>query len=356
MNSEVLGHSDIADALTRNAFDFLTKAIEEFDTAPKYSVIHFCAAIEMLLKGRLMQEHWSLIVGKPEQANLAKFIAGDFVSVTLEETRNRLRDIVDQDISDEAFNSFRTLATHRNKMIHFFHAGIEDDKQAKAQIEAEHCRAWFHLHRLLEQWDGYFHHFRKEIASADRTMKRHRKYLSAKFKALKSELAAARKSGTNLQACNACGFKGAIPGELDSEISTVRCRVCDHTETQVQIDCPHCSEFIVIAGEGWGTCEYCIGKIEPEHLREALTDQGAVHIAIKDGDDSWGPINCGSCEGYHTVVQREGDIYFCANCFDFTDHVETCGWCNELNTGDMEASYWAGCTACDGNAGWTKDD
>jgi len=76
---------DIFSSLTLNAFDFLGRGIEEFDKAPKYSVIHFCAAVEMLLKARLMKEHWSLIVSRPDQAKLHSFIAGDFTSVTMNE-------------------------------------------------------------------------------------------------------------------------------------------------------------------------------------------------------------------------------------------------------------------------------
>ena len=85
-----MNQHDIFDSLARNAFDFLERGIGEFDKAPKYSVIHFCAAVEMLLKARLMKEHWSLIVSKPEQANLAKFMAGDFASVTMDEARARI--------------------------------------------------------------------------------------------------------------------------------------------------------------------------------------------------------------------------------------------------------------------------
>jgi hypothetical protein len=73
-----LNQHDVFDSLARNAFDFLEREIVEFDQASKYSVIHLYAAVEMLLKARLMREHWSLIVSKPEQANLAKFMAGDF--------------------------------------------------------------------------------------------------------------------------------------------------------------------------------------------------------------------------------------------------------------------------------------
>lgn len=346
---------DIFDSLARNAFDFLKRAIDDFDKAPKYSVIHFCAAVEMLLKARLMMEHWSLIVSKPEQANLGKFMAGDFASVTMDEARTRIRDIAGEDIADDAFNSFRTLANHRNKMIHFFHADVESDGDAKAKIVAEHCRSWFHLHRLLNRWARYFRDFRDDIAQADRAMKAHRKYLSAKFKALKPDLDAARRASNSPKTCSACGFKAAVPESLDNQIASLHCLVCDHTEIQVEVDCPHCNQPIVIANEGYTTCKHCAAAIEPEDLADALTDHDAAHIAIADGDDRWEPANCGACDGYHTVVLR-GDIYFCANCFNISDYVEQCGWCNEPNTGDMEHSYSMGCNHCDGKLGWEKDD
>ena len=347
-----MSQHDIFDSLARNAFDFLERGIGEFDKAPKYSVIHFCAAVEMLLKARLMKEHWSLIVSKPEQANLTKFMAGDFASVTMEEARARIRDIAGEEIADDAFNSFRTLANHRNKMIHFFHADVDSDGQAKVKIVAEHCRSWFHLHRLLNRWDVYFRDFRAEITRADRSMKAHRKYLSAKFKALKPELDASRKAGNSPKACNACGFKAAIPEVLDEQIATVQCLVCDHTETQVEIDCPHCNQAVVIACEGYAKCAHCGVSIEPEHLVDALTKDV---VGTKDYFETGLPANCGTCDGYHTVVSR-GDVYFCANCFDISEHLEQCKWCNELNTGDMEHSYSTGCCQCEGKVSWEKDD
>lgn len=339
-------HHDIFDSLTRNAFDFLERGIAEFDKSPKYSVIHFCAAVEMLLKARLMKEHWSLIVSKHDQANLAKFMGGDFISVTLKEARERIRDVADEDISDAAYNSFRVVANHRNKMVHFFHNGLESDDEAKTQIVAEQCRSWFHLHRLLSRWDGYFHDFGSEIARADQAMKSHRKYLAAKFEALKSELDAVCK------ACSACGFKAATPDALDDQIALLRCLVCDHAETQVELECSHCGESIVIANEGYATCEHCQERIKPEYLVDALA-KGV--IGTKDYFETGLPANCGICDGHHTVVRR-GEHYFCANCFDISDGIEQCQWCNEYNTGDMEHSYSVGCSHCDGKLGWEKDD
>uniref|UniRef100_E6QVY9 HEPN domain-containing protein n=1 Tax=mine drainage metagenome TaxID=410659 RepID=E6QVY9_9ZZZZ len=42
--------------LVDNAFDFLDKAGREFKSEPKYSVIHFYAALELFLKARLLHE------------------------------------------------------------------------------------------------------------------------------------------------------------------------------------------------------------------------------------------------------------------------------------------------------------
>ncbi|HIP71183.1 MAG TPA: hypothetical protein EYH05_07285, partial [Anaerolineae bacterium] len=55
---------DLLERLVENAMDFLSQSIEEFDGSPKYSVIHFHAAVELFLKARLMAEHWSLVVSK----------------------------------------------------------------------------------------------------------------------------------------------------------------------------------------------------------------------------------------------------------------------------------------------------
>lgn len=345
----------IFDSLVANAFDFLNRGVVEFDNAPKYSVVHFCAAVEMFLKARLMREHWSLIVSKPDQANLAKFMAGDFISVTLDEARARLRDIAEEPIDSDAFDSFVKLARHRNKMVHFFHADVDDDGEAKAKIVAEHCRSWFHLHRLLKRWDEHFSKFQDQISEADRAMKKHGKYLDAKFKALKTTLNEHVTGGRQPRACCACGFMAAIPHSLSDEVATTACLVCDHLDVQVQMECPHCNGELEISSEGYSRCPECGNSIEPTDIVDVLTDSDSTYRAMKDGDGGSDPANCGACDGYHTVVEI-GDQYLCACCFDISDNVQKCDYCGEYNTGDMEHSYANGCEHCEGQWGHMKGD
>ncbi|UHD17854.1 hypothetical protein [Thiocapsa bogorovii] len=80
--------------LVDNALDFLSKAIDDLDERPKYSVIHFHAAVELFVKARLMAEHWTLVVAKRQEPDWTKFIAGDFQSVGLDDAATRLDKVV----------------------------------------------------------------------------------------------------------------------------------------------------------------------------------------------------------------------------------------------------------------------
>ena len=53
---------ELFDSLVLNAFDFLERAVRELEKSPKYSVLHFFNSIELLLKARLLKEHWALVV------------------------------------------------------------------------------------------------------------------------------------------------------------------------------------------------------------------------------------------------------------------------------------------------------
>jgi hypothetical protein len=306
-----MNQDEIFDSLARNAFDFLERGIEEFDNHPKYSVVHFCAAVEMLLKARLMKEHWSLLVSKPEQANLAKFMVGDFTSVTLEEARARIRDVAGEDIGDDAYGSFRVLANHRNKMVHFFHQGLDSDERAKEQMVAEQCRAWFHLHRLLNRWNRYLHAFNKEIARADGVMLRHRKYLNAKFKALKSDLDGECKSGNPPGVCPACGYKALNARTGDRYVSEL-CRVCGY--------------------------------------------ESPSHKAIQQGDEQF-VANCANCDSIGTVV-KAGFGFKCTECGEIFDEVATCGYCNAnwVGVGEFFGDAATGCEHCGGVLANIRDD
>ena len=343
-------------SLVENAFDFLNRAISDFPDSPKYSVIHFYAAVELILKARLMREHWALIITKPECANKADFFKGAFNSVGLKDACARLKAIADSGINQQAYESFAKLATHRNSLMHYFHAELATEAVQMERIVSEQSTAWFFLHDLLtKQWGTHFKLWHKEIRKLDSAMKRHRSYLKVRFNALRPAIKIEKQQGKVFVPCSACGFRSARQEEIVEGLNRERCLVCDHAPSVLSFACPDCHEIVALRSEGFGVCQNCEKAFEPDDVVNALIDSGAAHTSVMDADYSCDLGNCSSCDGYHTVVSYN-DIFFCASCFEDFEYLHTCGWCNEPNTGDMEDSYLGGCNHCDGKLGWDKDD
>jgi hypothetical protein len=82
-------------------------------------VLHLQAAVEVLLKARLIREHWSLVFEKPSAASSAARASGDFKSVTLEDTLARLTNIAGVEVPKPAQDQSKRLANKRNKLQHF---------------------------------------------------------------------------------------------------------------------------------------------------------------------------------------------------------------------------------------------
>ncbi|MEU2916317.1 hypothetical protein ACFYM3_42990 [Streptomyces massasporeus] len=87
----------------------------------KYAVLHLHAATEVLLKARLVREHWSLVINDVRKATEKKFHEGDFASVSVEATIERLRDIVGLDIGQANRTAIVNLTRTRNAFTHYGH-------------------------------------------------------------------------------------------------------------------------------------------------------------------------------------------------------------------------------------------
>ena len=136
------------------------------------------------------------------------------------------------------------------------------------------------------------------------------------------------------------------------ELHAATCLVCGFTSSWIQYECDNCGKISPLDDGGGFACPHC-GRIETDSQVYSRLDQSDYDP--KEYVDADVPGNCSYCDGYHTVCRYE-ERYLCTSCFELTDHMARCGWCNEPNNGDMEDSYWKGCSACDGKAGWDKDD
>ncbi|MEV7970354.1 hypothetical protein AB0O34_30855 [Sphaerisporangium sp. NPDC088356] len=109
--------------VVNNGLDFLESAVELLqdggEREGKYAALHLSASIETLLKVRLAREHWTLVVSDPREARRAKYEAGDFKSVSIDQALDRLVNIANVTISDDDLKRIKSLNRTRNQVAHF---------------------------------------------------------------------------------------------------------------------------------------------------------------------------------------------------------------------------------------------
>jgi RNA polymerase-binding transcription factor DksA len=338
--------------LIENALDFLSHSIEELKESPKYSVIHFYAAVELFIKAHLMSEHWSLVVSKRQEPDWRKFRAGDFCSVSLKEAAERLDKVARSGLTKKEFDAFDAVAKHRNKMVHFYHeahtGNLQKDEQ-RSTIARQQLSAWYSLHQLLTgRWNSVFKSWISEITAIDKRLREHRAFLQVIFDNKREEIEKREQTGDTFGTCPSCGYPAQLQQLQCDWVYEGKCLVCELVQVRLTIECPKCKTLVDFMDDGFATCDSCGKQFEPEDVVAVLTDGTPYREFIELG-------NCSDCDGFHTVVPI-GDKYVCVRCLGVFESMQQCGWCMELNTGDMEGSFHFGCNHCAGNADEHEDD
>jgi hypothetical protein len=350
VRATAMTHAELMSRLIENAIDFLIRAIEEFQSKPKYSIIHFYTAVELFLKARLLHEHWSLVVLK--DPDRTKFESGDFISVSFEVSCERLRKVAQSPVPESAQRNFDTIRKHRNKMVHFFHQAGQTPGPDIEAVAKEQLRAWYDLDQLLRvQWSPIFNAYSEKLSDIERKLKGHREYLKAKFDGFAERIKSDSEKGVLFDVCNSCRFKAAPIRKVIGDLHEATCLVCGHWDAWLDYTCPNCDEVGRLQDGGEFTCWNCGHKDNERALVDQLNE---FKLTQDNYYDAIVPANCGDCEGYHTVVQYR-DKYLCVVCLAVVNELNQCGWCGEHNTGEMDGSSYAGCSACDGSAGWHAD-
>ena len=338
------------ESLVENAIDFMKVSLRELESSPKYSVINFCSAVEIFFKARLMAEHWSLVVAKPENATLSKFKEGEFKSVTLYHAITRLENIAGETFSESEKKTFRILREHRNKLVHFFHGEYVNttDQQTISRIVSEQCRAWLYLHRpLISQWKKHFSGFNKQISELDGLIHEHRKFLREKFKSLSPKLKDLMAMDFKIGTCSSCGFSASCQTEDSAPLKDCTCMVCGYSDRYLNIPCPACGKDQVYTGS----------PIECSKCQKIITEDDIIEQfkpLPRDPDEDLIAYCC-YCEHIKPSVIKLSDQWICLACLEPHDEPENCDWCNEFVTGE-DLNGWDGCSQCEGRRGWGDDD
>jgi len=333
-------------SLVKNAIDFFSEAVDQLEDKPKYSIINFYSAIELFLKSRLICEHWSLLVADINEANLAKFKAGNFRSVNMDEINNRLKKIVNQPINESSIEVFDRIRKHRNRLIHFFD-NITSEKlsdEELAEIMLEQCQGWFHLYRLLtNQWKDYYSEYTDELNNLDIKMKENRRFLKIKYDKIKPDLDKGKERGRIFIQCPICGHDSYKQDDALGPLKEYICLVCDGSEEALTINCPECNDIILSRELGEGECDSCNFKLDIGYL---IYEFGEA-LSPKESLDSRHAF-CSECEAPNETVVPIDDEYLCLNCLSSFESINQCEYCAQNITKDATETYLYGCGLCSG--------
>lgn len=345
---------EVFNSLVTNAIDFLKVSVAELKERPKYSVINFCTSIELFLKARLLKEHWSLIISRPEDANLNSFHAGNFKSVNMTEAIKRLNNIANQRLTLQEVECFEQIRQQRNKLVHFFDKKYSGKQFTRTinKIMVEQYKGWLYLHELLtNKWKDEFSNYAKKIRNLDRLMHDHREFLKTKFGFLKPEIEKKKKSGAVVRKCFTCKLESAIEEEICSPLFYNDCPVCNTMQWLLKVPCPNpkCSSDIFVFDLGEGDCDVCGEHISLEDLIDMYRD----HVSPDEVGIVPDVAVCQECESYPgSVVPLDNGDWLCLNCINFFHQIDQCGWCSEWIAGAGENTCLIGCSHCSGRLGW----
>jgi hypothetical protein len=346
---EVLGLLD-------NGMDFLQKAQDEFATSPTHSIVSFWTAVELLLKVPLAHEHWSLVCSGRKIIR-AKYLTGDFQSITFAETCERLSDVLEKPLPLTTLKAFDKIRQHRNRVVHFYHDAFTE--AAKAKLLAEQADAWFAMNRLMrESWKSLFKGALGNYLARQETLLliKNTYYADVKFTQVKHALEEHRKKGGQVLDCYQCR-KSAAPVRVVFEINgytvkTSSCLVCSSSQDSVvEFSCPECNEQQILSA--WSESDFVCSKCQHSISRYDLFDKSTYSPDEYCLADT--PSGCSECEIDNSICKL-GEGYFCTHCFSFFESVGQCGYCGHHSTDINEFSEMTGCSFCDGHPETWPDD
>ncbi|MDQ7906850.1 hypothetical protein RB614_20250 [Phytohabitans sp. ZYX-F-186] len=270
-----------------NGLDYLDSVVAHLGGKPtkrdlKYAVLHLYSAIEVLLKYRLIREHWTTVVSRMDSADKTKFESGDFESASSLESYDRLVRICGLPLDKEDRKKIETVGKLRNKLQHFGLSATTEEVAATTARALDFLWRFIHEHVVPGAEDD-------EEAELDDVLDRVRADL-----------------GTILSLVT------ARMKELDPILA----------QKDVVVDCPACRQSALIVDDtGVPTCAFC--------YREWVADEAASeyvgathglneHSVLKDGG-VWPVYSCVNCSEETLVSgvsirEQEGEHWVCFTC------------------------------------------
>lgn len=277
----------------RNGMDFLLSAFDHLSQREgepgardlKYAVLHLQAAVEVLLKARLIREHWSLVFSDPGKAKRTDYEKGSFHSCTVLGAVDRLNNIVSLQISKEQRQAISNLADTRNALTHLGHT---------SSVYAVESQAAHVLDFLL----NFIHEELRPVLSKEGP------FVETTMDDLRTRL-------------------GQVKALVKHRVQRIEGELRPFAGHTVQ--CPDCQQWALVLGDE-PLCHFCLTRFAPE---EAAVWYAETHAATDQLSI------CPSCDEHTVAVgasvakNKTAGLDICFRCAtDYTDW-RVCELCSE---------------------------
>ncbi|ARE79450.1 MULTISPECIES: hypothetical protein [Streptomyces] len=297
----------------QNGVDYLDSVADQLRSGQpsprnlKYAVLHLQAAAEVLLKARLVQEHWSLVFKDPGTAKRERFEAGDFDSCTTTGAIGRLRDIAGVAVGDKPAKSLAILAKWRNRLQHYGLTAPAPAVEVTAAQVLDFLVAFVHDELLPALPGPEAAEAAADLESVGTKVRGITSYMAARLKRLADEL---KDAADRTVMCPVCDQWALV---LGNPALVMDCRFCHTTwpnavlaleeyyevnllDANVQ-DCPECTQHtlvvesvgtVAVPGASSSVC-FCCGT----NFAVAAQCTDCYNVFIPDPAEDYGL--CGNC-------------------------------------------------------------
>jgi hypothetical protein len=304
-------------SLLENALDYILDAVQQLQSSRpskkriKYGIVHLWSGIELLLKKRLMDEHWSLIFRDTNKADRKALESGEFVSVNFDDALVRLKNICNVDLANykEALNKIRE---DRNRLEHF------QIVLSKLEVVSNLAKAWsfildFTVSHINLNNDPQAMELFDKIREK---MILHEKFITERMQSIEPELQ----------------------------------KVKSEQYPYTIVDCPACFQDTLLLKGGVCECLFCKTVFDWETAMEKWLILREGYNRYYDKDRLIDPLitECPECEFEALYRFEDGDAQPpdpAAICFHCGSSFSFCRWCHYKDSDpDDENSYCKECS------------
>lgn len=152
----------VHELLLASGIEFIEQAVTDFKAGNyKFSVIHFGSGIEVIMKARICQSDYRLILGnKHKHASLKEFRSGSCFTISPDKCMTVLQNDLSVLLPRDG-EIWKDMADFRNRAIHFVLEGVDD------QLRILHYHGFYDLKRFVVQQHLPFQKYRKRLQKLD---------------------------------------------------------------------------------------------------------------------------------------------------------------------------------------------